>query len=234
MTLAGSFGNKTVSTMNKPLKHDGGRYVLGQQAHAGATKDQGDCSFHGFSRKARLNRLVTVSRRLSSDQPHDGISRVTFFQGLQLAREICASALYLRRGRVAGQIMRISEKRRLSDLRLWPVDIGLAWEWPSTITFAEDVGRDGRSYVRRHRPNVADPYMRCCPDVAQRALAFRTHRYRHVWPALRWALVVSLRAAPKDRITGESMMHWEKGQSGGWLLVAVADTLPLCVFYRFW
>ena len=35
-----------------------------------------------------------------------------------------------------------------------------------------------------------------------------------VWPALRWALVVSLRAAPKDRITGESMMHWKKGKAG--------------------
>ena len=70
MTLAGSFRNKTVCTMNKPLKHDGGRCVLGQQARAGATKDQGDCSSHGFSRKARLNGLVTVSRRLSLDQPY--------------------------------------------------------------------------------------------------------------------------------------------------------------------
>ena len=55
-----------------------------------------------------------------------------------------------------------------------------------------------------------------------------------VWQALRWALVVSLRSAPDDRITRGEPMHWEKGQSGGWLLVAVADTLQLCAFYCFW
>jgi hypothetical protein len=37
MTLAGSFRDGTVCTMNKPLKHDGSQCVLGQHANAGAT-----------------------------------------------------------------------------------------------------------------------------------------------------------------------------------------------------
>jgi hypothetical protein len=74
----------------------------------------------------------------------------------------------------------------------------------------------------------------CCPDVAQRGLALRTHRYRHGLAGAAVGVGGEPSLAPDDRITGESMMHWEKGQSGGWLLVAVADTLQLCAFCCFW
>jgi hypothetical protein len=72
--------------MNKPLKHDGGRCVLDQQAHTGATKDQDDCSFHGFSRKARLKGPVTVSRRLSSDQAHQAWPKAILYALAALMR----------------------------------------------------------------------------------------------------------------------------------------------------
>ena len=73
------------------------------------------------SRGRQIRSAVTIEggRRLNR-----GIIRVTYVQGLQLVQGIFALTLCLTRDRVAGKILRISEKRRLSDLRLWPVDIG--------------------------------------------------------------------------------------------------------------